>query len=51
MTLLQVQSNALQVQVAKNADCRTDIVESLTDCDAYISSDGKKKPQEMLLKI
>lgn len=44
MARLEEQNNILQVRVAENTHLRTDIVQSLTDCGTYNSSDGKKTP-------
>ena len=41
----------LRVRVNEDADLRTDMVESLTDSGAFISSEGETVPRELLLRI
>lgn len=40
------QNKVLQARINKAADLRTKMVDSLTDCGAYLSSDGKKTPRK-----
>lgn len=48
---LEDQNKVLQAQINEDANLRTDMVESLTDFGADLSSDGKKTPRNLLLKF
>jgi len=48
---LQEENEVLRVRVNEDADLRTDMVESLTDSGAFISSESENVPRELLLRI
>lgn len=48
---LEDQNKMLQALIRDAANLRADMVDSLTNCGAYLSADGRKTLQELLLKI
>ena len=48
---LEDQNQVLKARISEASNLRTEMVDSLTNCGAYLSSDGKKTPRKLLLKI
>jgi hypothetical protein len=48
---LEEENNVLKVRVSEDSQLRTNMVESLTDCGAFISSAGRSVPRELLLRV
>ena len=51
ITRLEEENDVLKVIVSEDSDLRTTMVESLTDCGAFISSAGRNVSRELLLRI
>lgn len=48
---LEGQKKVLQARISDTANLQTEMVDFLTKYKAYLSSDGRKHQQELLLKI